>query len=460
MTSTEQRHADLLVRAGTVITMDEDGTILTDGAVAVADGSIVGVGGHRDIAGTFRADEDIHLPHGVALPGLIDVHQHAGHGFVRTMGDDLDRWMATCERLYLHGATPDMWYAEARLTGLERLLAGTTTSLTMFGGAGDTIRADDDAHARAHLAAIDGLGLRSVVAVGPGSHDFPKQTTRHTDRGPEPVSSSFDDQMRALEAVSAAARGSRRIGVAATFPTLTPQTITAETRHHADVLASVAEAGGMLIVQDGHRADTVDATADLGLLTDRTVLSHATDLEPGHIEAIADAGAMVAHNPSAIFSQLGRCPVPELQAAGVTVGLGSDATAPDRSADMFRHLFQLTRYHRADRRDPSLFDPMTALAMATSDAARVVGAPDRLGSLEVGKDADLIIVDTDAPHLTPLTHPVHQLVYFATGADVDTVVVDGKVLMRGRVVRSDIDRASILEQARMEHDAAFARIDR
>lgn len=459
MNPPDGRPADLVVRAGTVITMDPDGTILTDGAIAIADGSIVGIGTHADIARAFSAGDRIHLPHGIALPGLIDVHQHAGHGFVRTVGDDLDRWMETCERLYLHGATPATWYAEARLTGLERLMAGTTTALTMFGGAGDTIRADDAAHARAHLDGIDGLGLRSVIAVGPGSHGFPKRTTRHTEQGPQAVSSSFTDQMGTLEAVEAAARRNPRLGVAATFPTLTPDAITDEVRGNAEALATAAGEGGMLIVQDGHRATTVEATADLGLLTERTVLSHATDLDAAHIEAIADARAMVAHNPSAIFSQLGRCPVPELQEAGVTVGLGSDATAPDRSADMFRHLFQLTRYHRADRRDPSLFDPVTALAMATSDAARLVDAEDRLGSLTVGRAADVIVVDADVPHLTPLTHPIHQLVYFATGADIDTVIVDGVVLMQRRTVRSDIDPTAILREARIERDAAFAHME-
>ena len=101
----------------------------------------------------------------------------------------------------------------------------------------------------------------------------------------------------------------------------------------------------------------------------------------------------------------------------------------------------------------------TALSMATRDAARLLGAASRLGSLETGKAADLIVVDADAPHLTPLTHPVHQLVYFATGADVDTVVVDGEVAMRHRTVRHGIETAGILAEARAQRAAAFARLE-
>ena len=110
-------------------------------------------------------------------------------------------------------------------------------------------------------------------------------------------------------------------------------------------MRSLSEDAGMLIVQDGHRAGTVDASHRLGLLGPRTLLSHAVDLDESQIELLARTGTSVAHNPTAIYSQFGRCPVPELMTAGVTVGLGSDATAPDRSADMFRHMFQLTRYH-------------------------------------------------------------------------------------------------------------------
>lgn len=440
--------------------MDRHRSIMSDGAIAVHDGLIVAVGEREETCDAFEAERTIRLPGGVALPGLIDAHQHAGHGFVRTMGDDLDAWMETCRELYLHAATPDFWFAEARLTGLERLLAGSTTALTMLGGAGDTIRADDPSHAAAHLDGVGSLGLRSILAVGPGASDFPKVTTRHTQGASEPVSSTFAQQMATLDAIISAYRDHPRLAAAATFPTVLPHDVNDEMRHHADVLRDAADAAGVRIVQDGHNGATVDATYELGLLGSTTVLSHAIDLEPRHIDEIAAAGAGIAHNPSAIFSQFGRCPVPELQDAGVTVGLGSDATAPDRSADMFRHLFQVTRYHRADRRDPSVIDAPTALAMATVDAARLLGADDRIGSLEVGKDADIVVIDADVPHLTPLTHPIHQVVYFATGADVHTVVVAGEVLMHDRSIDGHIDSAGILDEARTQRDAAFGRLAR
>ena len=250
------------------------------------------------------------------------------------------------------------------------------------------------------------------------------------------------------------------VSPAVTYPTLPQEEVgpvpDPELVSGAGEVRSVSDENSLLIVQDGHRGDTVEASAALGLLGPRTLLSHAVDLERAHIELLAETGAAVAHNPSAIFSQYGRCPVPELLDAGVTVGLGSDATAPDRSADMFRHMFQLTRYHRADRHDPMLFPPGMTLEMATVGSAAALGMDGDVGSIEEGKLADVILVDTNRPHLTPFTHPVHQLVYFATGGDVDTVIVGGEVLMRDRRLES-IDVPSILEEARRQQHLAWGR---
>ncbi len=448
---------DLRIVVGTVITVDEHRRVIANGAVAVDGGRIVDVGP----AGEVESEASVHIemPHGVAMPGLVDAHGHAGHSLIRTMADDLGAWMDACERVYLHGATPEFWRAEALLTATERLMAGTTTSLSMLGGAGDTVRADDPSHGNAHLGGYAEVGLRAVMAIGPGAPPFPKMTTKHDGGAAQELASSFVDQMAVAEAVAGEWSGHNRGVVALTYPTLGMQggAPDAEVVAGAAAVRSLSDSAGLLIVQDGHQGDTVEASSRLGLLGPRTVLSHAIDLDESHIELIAASGTSVAHNPSAIYSQFGRCPVPELLAAGVTVGLGSDATAPDRSADMFRHMFQLTRYHRADRRDPALFPPGTTLEMATLGSATALGMDEEIGSIEVGKAADIILLDTDKAHLTPFTHPVHQIVYFATGADVDSVIVGGEVLMQGRQVKT-VDVADVLAEARTEQRLAFARV--
>jgi cytosine/adenosine deaminase-related metal-dependent hydrolase len=156
------------------------------------------------------------------------------------------------------------------------------------------------------------------------------------------------------------------------------------------------------------------------------------------------------------MSMRGRCPVPELIDAGVTVALGSDAASPDRSYDMFRHMFQCMRYHRRHFRDPSYMPAGKVLEMATIDGARALGLESEIGSLEVGKKADVILVDMFKPHLFPLNMPVHRIAYFANGSDVDTVIVDGQVVMEHRRVLT-VDEAAVLELAQEETVAMLNR---
>jgi cytosine/adenosine deaminase-related metal-dependent hydrolase len=449
----------IVVRAGTVLTVDGDRRVLSDGAVAIDGDRIVAIGDGPGIVATHPDAELIHAPDGILLPGLIDVHGHAGHSLVRTLGgDDLGAWMQACEQIYLHGSTEDFWHADALLTAVERLRFGTTTGLSMLGGAGDTIRSDDPRDGAAHVAGVREVGIRDVMVVGPGAPPFPKPTTDAASG--ERIESTLEAQLATLAALVEEHHDADTMLVAATFPTLSLEDLRDSDWEAllaaARSVAVIAEEGDLLVVQDGHRADTVIATDRLGLLSDRSLLSHSVDLGEQEIALLAERGSSIAHNPSAIYSQFGRCPVPELLDAGVTVALGSDATAPDRSADIFRHMFQMTRYHRADRRDPALFPPGRVLEMATIDAARALGMDSTIGSIEVGKAADMVLVDAGRPHLTPLTHPVHQVVYHATGADVEVVIVGGRVVVEDGVVTT-VDVDEVMATARTEQARALER---
>jgi len=186
------------------------------------------------------------------------------------------------------------------------------------------------------------------------------------------------------------------------------------------------------------------------------LLSHSTDLSDEEIRIIADTGTHVVHNPSAVASIRGRCPVPELLDAGASVVLGSDATAPDRSGDMFRHMQQCMHYHRRHFRDPDVLPPGKVLEMVTIDAARALGLDNEIGSIEAGKKADVILVDLFKPHTYPFQMPLYRTIYFANGNDVDTVIVDGRILMRHREVLS-VDERTVLEAAQKEADLALER---
>jgi cytosine/adenosine deaminase-related metal-dependent hydrolase len=212
-----------------------------------------------------------------------------------------------------------------------------------------------------------------------------------------------------------------------------------------------------LFHQDGHRGGSIEmADRMFGLLGPDAFLSHCTDLTDADIETLQRTGASVVHNPSAIAAVRGYCPAPRMIDAGITVMIGSDATAPDRSGDMFRHMFQCIRYHQRHFRDETVIPPGKALEMVTVDAAKGLGLGHEIGSLEPGKLADVITVDLTAPHMAPANMPVARVVYFANGHDVRDVVVGGRVLLRDGAA-PHLDAAAIAEEAWRETEAMLDR---
>ena len=211
----------------------------------------------------------------------------------------------------------------------------------------------------------------------------------------------------------------------------------------------------VLFTQDGHREGSIALARDLGILSPRAALGHSVDLTPEDFEALRETGASIIHNPSAIMSIIGRCPVPELLEAGVTVCLGSDAGAPDRGFDMFRHMAQAMHYHRRHFRDPAVLPEGKVLELCTIDAARALGLEADIGSLEPGKKADIILLDGRKPHLWPPVMAVNRITHFASAADVDTVIVNGQVLMEKRNI-PHLDADTILDQAALAAERVFS----
>jgi len=256
--------------------------------------------------------------------------------------------------------------------------------------------------------------------------------------------------------------GNGRVKMAVVFPTISPsQNLTGaalqEIKNQARAARELSKKHRVFFLQDGHTRGTVKfANDELGLLGPDAIFSHATELTEEEIRLVASTGTRISHNPSAIFSIRGRNPTTELIDAGAVVMLGSDGPAPDRSYDMFRHMFQATRYHRFHFRDPNVLPAGKVLEMVTVDAARALGMEKEIGSLEAGKKADIILVDWFKPHLVPMNMPLYRLVYFANGEDVSTVLVDGRILMRDRRVLT-VNEEEILTAAQREADLAIRR---
>ena len=458
--------ADLVIANAHVITVDATRRIIPDGAVAVADGRIVDVGQTADILRDHPAPQVIDAAGKVMLPGLIDVHAHAGHGLIKTMAmEQGNRWEEICGEVYTTASPPEFWYAEARLAALERLRFGLTCGVSLLGGGDTVMRTDDPAYGSAHCEGVADIGTRSVVAVGPTRAPHPRTyASRDAQDRAAPYPVGFDRQMQTCRTLLDRWHGAGTLSMALLYPVLRdeheasmPPAAYAEAVHQAQTVRALSRERGVLFTQDGHWRGSVRRAQALDLLGPDALLSHCIDLHDDEIAICADTETRVAHNPSAIASILGRCPAVELIEAGAVVAIGSDATAPDRSGDMFRHMQQAMHYHRTHFRDPSVLPPGKVLEMVTIDAARALGMDDRIGSIEPGKAADLILIDMARPHLHPLTMQAHRVIYFANGNDVDTVLVGGRVLLSdGRPVHAD--QAAILADAQREAERMIDRI--
>ena len=448
--------ADLIVTGGVVVTVDPDRRVIADGAVAVTGDRITAIGTSAEIAAAHSAPRVIDARGKAILPGLVDTHAHAGHGLVKTLGGgDSEAWFNACEVIYTVGSTPEFWHAEAQLAALERLRFGVTTGVSLLGGGDSIMRTDDTAFGDAHCEGVRAVGTRSVVAVGSTRPPHPR-TYGLIGGATQPI--SYERQRDTCLALVEKWHGShgRRLNIAFLTPTLRAEHT--EGMSAADVEAARAQAVEMsrlarehdlVFTQDGHRTGSVVYAHELGILGPEALLSHSTGLTEDEIRICADTGTKIAHNPSAIASVFARCPVTELLTAGVTVGLGSDGTAPDRSADMFRHMQQCMHHHRTHHRDPKWLPPGKVLEMATIDAARALGMDDDVGSLEVGKKADIITVELRRPHMAPANMPVYRVICFANGNDVDTVIVDGQVALEGRHALT-VDEEAVIDAAERE----------
>ncbi|MBT3358362.1 MAG: amidohydrolase family protein [Rhodospirillales bacterium] len=452
---------DILIKNATIITMDKDRRVLTNADIGVKDGRISSVGGESD--GPVEAKETIDAGGMVAMPGMFDGHAHAGHGLVKSMGaGDTKAWFGACEQIYTSGSTEAFWRAEARLTLLERLKCGVTTGAMLLGGGASIMRTDDPAYGDAHCEATVETGIRTFLAVGPNPLPFPKRYVQYDGGKARETEVSFGQQMETCETLIDRWNGKndKRTNICLILPVYGRDGD--ETGNWSDVedvareIADLRQRKGVLFTQDGHRSGSIAIARDLGLLGPHAFLSHSVDLTEDDMRAARETDTRIVHNPSAIMSVLGRCPAPELIDQGVTVILGSDASAPDRGYDMFRHMAQCMHYHRRHFRDPAYMPPGKVMEMATIDSAKALGLDDELGSLETGKRADVVLVDMRKPHLYPANMPVTRLAHFANGADVDTVIVEGRVLMKSRKVLC-VDEDEILDEAQRETEAALER---
>lgn len=448
----------MLFTNATIITMNPTRDIITGGAIAIKDNRIAAVGKTDALLRQYSGDQVIDVKGKLIIPGLIDTHVHLAQALIRGCADDMALIQWLCERVWvLQGNfTHDDGYVSARLCIAEMLKSGTTTFLeSMLAhryGFDGIARAVDESGIRACLAGI-------VMDIG-------TYATQSSSMHPGMVESRETSLFGVLD-MHSKWHGAANDRVHVWFGPRTPGGVSSElyremsdyahqrdmgiTMHLAEVEAD------KIFLNEKYGLSPVYYAESVGLLGPKTVLVHMVWLARADIDKLAETRTSVSHNPSS-NSKLasGVCKVPQMLAGGVNVALGCDGGPSNNDYDLVREMKLAAIIHKAVTNDPLIVPAETVLEMATINGARALGLEQEIGSLEAGKKADLVVIDLNRLHTTPSPNPISSLVYAATGAEVDTVVVDGRIVVEhGQLLT--MDENEVMEQAHQHAGALYRR---
>ena len=422
--------ADILVYNGTVLALDKGNTIIPDGFVTIEANTISSVG--AGVEGLAKARKTIDAEGGFILPGLINGHTHAAMTLFRGLADDLPlmEWLNSYVFPVEGKMDADFVRVGSLLACAEMIMSGTTTFCDMYLFEEEVARAAKES------------GMRCVV--GEVLYDFPS-----------PNYGSLEKGFAYTEALIERWKGDPLVTIAVEPHSLFTCGVDLLKRandlalgkgvpliiHVSETKTEVEE------IQSRCGKRPVQLLRDLGLLGPHFIADHCVYVDQSEVQLFAEHEVSVVHNPESNMKLAsGIAPVPEMMAQGVTVALGTDGCASNNDLDLFAEMDTAAKLHKVSKLDPTVMDAQTLLRMATVDGARALGLEHSIGSLQVGKRADLIVIDTKIPHLIPVYNPYSHLVYAACGHDVKHSIIDGNVVMENRELLT-LDVEDILARA-------------
>jgi 5-methylthioadenosine/S-adenosylhomocysteine deaminase len=426
--------ADLVITGGTVVTMA--GPNIENGAVAIRGANIVGVGKAADIAKRFTATTTIKANGMAVVPGFVNAHTHVPMTLFRGIADDRDLmdWLTNfifpaeaknVDREFVKWGT--------RLAALEMIRSGTTTFADMY-----YFEADIAREAKA-------AGLRGVL--GQTFIDFPA-----------PDNKTWEEMVAYMRRYAAQFKNDRLI-----TPAMAPHAPYTVSRDHLlQVRALATELKVPILIHVSETRDELRQVAEktdgktpgayldsIGFLGDDVLAAHGVWLTPGEMHIFAARKVGVAHCPeSNMMLASGVAPIVQMQRVGVDVGLGTDGPAgSNNNLDMVEEMASAARLQKVMRNDPRAMSAREVLELATIGGARALNLADKIGTLEAGKRADIVIIDLEQAKTQPVYSVESAIVYAASGSSVVTTIVDGKILMRNRNVLT-VDSATTIAKAK------------
>jgi 5-methylthioadenosine/S-adenosylhomocysteine deaminase len=438
------RPVDLIIANGIVVTMDGGRRVLSPGSVAISGSTIAGVGTPAEIARDFKARDVLDAEGRVVMPGLINTHGHAPMVLYRGLADDLALmdWL----QKYIFPAeaktvSPAFVRVGMQLAALEMIRSGTTTFVDMY-------YFEEEIARIAREAGLRGVLGQTVIEFPVADAKTPGEALARAERF---IQAFLKDPLITPALAPHAVY---------TLDAATLQAVrTLASKYDVPVLIHLAETDEETRLSlERHRARPVAALTAMNFWGPKTIAAHGVWLQPDELPVLRQHGVGVAHNPESNMKLAsGTAPVLEMLKANVAVGLGTDGAASNNDLDMFEAMRQAAFLHKLASKDPRAVSARVAMELATIGGARVIGRERDLGSLEVGKLADLIVVQMDRPRQTPMYDPISHLVYVTRGDDVDTTIVHGRPLMRGGKVLT-LDERVVLAAARKAADQVRAAV--
>lgn len=431
--------ADLMITDAMVLTMNQAKTVFENGTVVVRGNEIIAVG-DASLTADYEARETIDADGDIVMPGLINTHTHVSMTVFRSLADDVpDRLHRYIFPLEAKLVSRDMVRIGANLGNVEMVKGGVTTYADMYYFEDEVAKT------------VDAIGMRAVL--GESVIKFPVADAANAEEGIEYALrfiSQYQDHPRITPA----------------FAPHAPYTNTTETLKKLAMLSLENNIPVMIHLAESdreeqeiaERSDGLSPVAymdSIGALNKNLIGAHMILVDDADIELVKKSGMGVAHNMSAnIKSAKGVSPALKMYDQNVRIGLGTDGPMSGNTLSTIDEFNQVAKVHKLVNKDRAAMPPIKVIDMATMGAARALHMEDRIGSLEVGKLADIIVIDTKAPNMVPVYNPYSALVYSANSANVRHSIVDGKVIMKDREMLT-VDEQSIREEA-----LAFAEIVR
>jgi 5-methylthioadenosine/S-adenosylhomocysteine deaminase len=423
--------ADLVIRNGLIVTQDEDRQILFDTDIAVKNGQIVGIGKHLP----YQSNHQIDAHQKVVMPGLVDSHMH--ETLTRGVCEDLplNRWLDEICFPLDRSHTYDTIYAAALMNQLEMIRGGITTFIDIY-------RFPEACAEVAMRSGLRGIFVPQIIispsGVGESIESAERFVQEWKGRSPQ-ITPGFGPHAP----YSLSPEDYEKIGKLAEKYDVPIHT------HLSETLWEVG------LIKDQYGCTATELLYRAGVLTPRLSVAHGVHLTDQDIRLLVDNGVGLAHNPSSNMKMAaGVARIPYYLSAGLKVGLGTDSNLSNNNLDMFEEMRLAAFLQKLQQNDATIMPVQTVLDMATRFSANVLGVDEKVGSLEIGKQADIIILDINQPHFWPINNGSYenikeQIVYSANAGDVSHTIVAGKVLMADRkVLTLEIDETfSIVQKA-------------